>query len=39
MFKAFLSVLPVSYIHQLVYSIDLLRHVKRCYLRVAKKLY
>ena len=37
MFKAFLNVLPVSYILQLVYSIYLPSHVKRCYLRVAKK--
>ena len=39
MFKAFLNVLPVSYIHELVYSIDVPSHVKRCYLRVAKKQY
>ena len=39
MFKAFLNVFPVSYTHQLVYTIDLPRHVKRCYLRVAEKLY
>ena len=37
MFKAFLNVLLVSYIHELVYSIDFPSHVKRCYLRVAKK--
>ena len=39
MFKAFLNVFRVNYTHQLVYTTDLPRHVKRCYVRVAEKLY